>query len=342
MSSLPDDSGFAGRCRREPSPMRKPSGVIFILVGLGVAAYALGWPEAPALDRQAVREAHAAIKIAQTQPQPNFAVSALAVVPQPASAEMQPLAVRAGRATVSPAKEMPSHVRNKAATRGGTVLVKGAVRTPVGQSTAMRGPPLDRVALTRELQRQLQRVGCYGGSISGTWSPSTRRAMKEFTERVNAALPIDKPDAILLAMVQNHEEMTCGAGCPTGQSPASNGRCLPSAIVVRDSAKHAPGTKMRSAKLPSSPAKSRSIGARSVAADGAADAGRPIAGRMALAGPRLETGGAPPPSGPRTARQHDYRKHAPRLRKPAARSPKYITGNRKRMDAWEFSRRAYW
>ena len=173
-----------------------------------------------------------------------------------------PLAVRAGKATASPAKEMPSHVRNKAAARGGTVLVKGAVRTPVGQSTAMRGPPLDRVALTRELQRQLQRVGCYGGSISGTWSPSTRRAMKEFTERVNAALPIDKPDAILLAMVQNHEEMTCGAGCPTGQSPAGNGRCLPSAIVARDSAKHAPGTKMRSAKLPSSAGKSRSIGAR--------------------------------------------------------------------------------
>src|SRR4029079_5537552 len=108
-----------------------------------------------------------------------------------------PLAVFAGKATA----------------RGGTVLLKGAVRTPVGQSAAMRGPPLDRVALTRELQRQLQRVGCYGGSISGTWSPSTRRAMKEFTERVNAALPTDKPDAILLAMVQNHEEKTCGAGC---------------------------------------------------------------------------------------------------------------------------------
>ena len=320
--------------------MRKPSGVIFILVGLGVAAYALGWPEAPAVDRQSVRGAHAAIKIAQ--PLPNFAVSALAVVPQPASAEMQPLAVRAGKATASPAKEMPSHVRNKAAARGGTVLVKGAVRTPVGQSTAMRGPPLDRVALTRELQRQLQRVGCYGGSISGTWSPSTRRAMKEFTERVNAALPIDKPDAILLAMVQNHEEKTCGAGCPTGQSPAGIGRCLPSAIVARDSAKHAPGTKVRSAKLPSSAAKSRSAGARSVATAGAADPGRPIAGRMALAGPKLEPEGAPPPSGPRTARQHDYRKHAPRLRKPAARSPKYVSSNRKRMDAWDFSRRTYW
>ena len=132
--------------------MRKPSGVIFILVGLGVAAYALGWPEAPAVDRQTVREAHAAIKIAQ--PLPNFAVSAPAVVPQPVSAEMHPLVVRAGKATASAAREMPSHVRNRAAARGGTILVKGAaVRTPVGQSMAMRGPPLDRVALTRELQR---------------------------------------------------------------------------------------------------------------------------------------------------------------------------------------------
>lgn len=321
--------------------MRTPGGIIFILVGLGVAAYALGRPDGPSVEVQTGREAHTALKFAETLP--NFDVPPRAMMPQPASAGLRPLPVRAGRIPAASVAEPPSRSGKKSAARGGTVLVKGTVRTPVGQSTAMRGPPLGRVALTRELQRQLQRVGCYGGSISGIWSPSTQRAMKEFTERVNATLPIDKPDPILLAMVQNHEEMTCGAGCPTGQSPTGNGRCLPSAIVARDSAKHAPGTRVRSAKLPSSAGQSPVVGARSPAkADGAADAGQPIAGRMALAGPRLETGGAPPPSGPRTARQRDYRKQAPRLRKPAARSPKYVTGNRKRMDAWEFSRRAYW
>ena len=314
--------------------MRTLGGIIFILAGLGVAAYALERPDGPSVEARTGREAYTALKFAETLP--NFDISPRAIMPQPASAELRPLPVRAGKIPAASVAEPPSSSGKKPAARGGTVLVKGTVRSPIGQSTAVSGPPLGRVALTRELQRQLTRVGCYGGSISGTWSPSTRRAMKEFTERVNAALPIDKPDAILLAMVQNSVGMTCGAGCPTGQSPAGNGRCLPSAIVARDSAKHAPGTKVRSAKLPSSAGKSRAT------AGGTADAGRPITGRMALAGPTLETVAAPPPSGPRTARQHDYRKHAPRLRKPAARSPKYVTGNRKRTDAWEFSRHAYW
>jgi hypothetical protein len=72
--------------------------------------------------------------------------------------------------------------------------------------------PEDQAALARELQKELKRVGCYNGEISGVWTTSSRLAMKTFVERVNAALPIDKPDPVLLNLVQGHREPACGVG----------------------------------------------------------------------------------------------------------------------------------
>ena len=68
--------------------------------------------------------------------------------------------------------------------------------------------------------------------MSGEWTPGTRRAMKAFVDRVNAALPIDEPDHILRTMVQGHPGFACGKSCPSGQSVATDGRCLPSAIIA--------------------------------------------------------------------------------------------------------------
>jgi peptidoglycan hydrolase-like protein with peptidoglycan-binding domain len=93
--------------------------------------------------------------------------------------------------------------------------------------------PGDRAGLTRELQRELKRVGCYGGEITGVWTTSSRMAMKAFIERVNATLPIDSPDAVLLSLVQAHRQRACGAPCPAGQAAAPNGACLPNAVLAK-------------------------------------------------------------------------------------------------------------
>lgn len=97
--------------------------------------------------------------------------------------------------------------------------------------------PNDRASLARALQRELQRVGCYDGEISGNWSTSTRMAMKAFTDRVNASLPTDAPDYILLSLVQRHEGKACGTSCPTGQNLSDEGRCVPSAVLAKASPK---------------------------------------------------------------------------------------------------------
>ena len=78
---------------------------------------------------------------------------------------------------------------------------------------------MDRAALTRILQRELKRVGCYHGDINGVWTDLTRQGMKAFTERANARLPVSEPDQVLLALVQNTQAKSCDRGA--GSVPVS-------------------------------------------------------------------------------------------------------------------------
>ena len=81
----------------------------------------------------------------------------------------------------------------------------------------MASIPKDRDSLARELQKELRRVGCYEGELNGAWTPMTKRAMKAFTDRVNATLPVDEPDTILYSMVQGQQDRVCGKPCPVGE-----------------------------------------------------------------------------------------------------------------------------
>jgi hypothetical protein len=97
------------------------------------------------------------------------------------------------------------------------------------------GPMSDPAGLARTLQRELKRVGCYEGEPNGVWNPASRAAMKAFIERVNASLPVDRPDPVLLALLQSHQGRACGEGCPSGEAEGADGRCLPAAIIGKAS-----------------------------------------------------------------------------------------------------------
>lgn len=90
-----------------------------------------------------------------------------------------------------------------------------------------------RLQLTRDIQQELKRAGCYDGAITGSWNGSTRGAMSAFLERANAVLPSKDPDYVLLALVQNHREISCSAACASGQVMQEGGRCVPEAIVAQ-------------------------------------------------------------------------------------------------------------
>ena len=74
--------------------------------------------------------------------------------------------------------------------------------------------PRDTESLVREIQRQLKRVGCYDGAVNGKWSPQLRTAVKAFADQVNAKLPVDRPDYILLRLTESYE----GRACRTAES----------------------------------------------------------------------------------------------------------------------------
>jgi hypothetical protein len=260
--------------------MNRVKGVLLIAAGAGIAAYTLS----PGLDlgRKAPSE-H--INLATSPPAP----VRLAVVSEPrepaaesprpaAAAREQELRSPSAPSTTaaSPSPQWPPYVTNPQ--RGGVPS-----RLPLALSSESDDVAGNRASLTRDLQRELRRVGCYEGEINGAWTQSTRRAMKVFTDRVNASLPLEQPDHVLLALVRNHPDNTCERPCPEGQGMGETGRCLPNAILARagtrGSARLSAGT-APTGLAPEPPA--------SVIIGRSTSMTEPPEGRMALAGPRLD------------------------------------------------------
>ena len=130
------------------------------------------------------------------------------------------------------------------------------------RTTALKPPkPNDwqtRYELARDLQRELKRVGCYGGEISGVWTRGSKAAMSNFMDRVNASLPVDQPDYVLLSLVQGHRQIACGVECPSGQVIAEGGRCVPRAVVAQATKKSQRLQERRLAEARLAPAATRS------------------------------------------------------------------------------------
>jgi hypothetical protein len=188
-------------------------------------------------------------------------------------------------------------------------IAEAPPRLPVGEPEAVAGPPLDRLALARQIQRQLKRIGCYSGQVTGAWTPSVRQAMAALMDRTNATLPVDQPDPVLLAMVEGQSAGACSKACPAGQSRSADGRCLPQALLAG-----ADGKRRAAAAAPAGPTGRKTT--RATAATAAAPAGPasppPAEGRMSLAGP------SPPPS--RQAARPAQRGRVVRNARPSQRS----------------------
>jgi hypothetical protein len=115
-----------------------------------------------------------------------------------------------------------------------TTVTPDPAAVPAGArlTSSKPGDGQTRYELVLSIQRELKRSGCYGGSLTGSWSTNTKNAMSAFMERVNATLPIDEPDYILLTLLKGHSHAGCGIECPRGQSMAE-GRCVPSSVIAQ-------------------------------------------------------------------------------------------------------------
>ncbi len=214
--------------------MGKAAGFLLILAGVGTAAYVV-----PAFDvKEEPRRAAPASSIttASIMPasQPTVSQPPLSqpAASQPAVAQPAPVARAAPQ--VEPIREQASVAKAKPLVAGASAPIKvenASEPIKVASGAPQRGD--QRLALTKEIQRELRRVGCYVGDIDGEWSAETRQGMKTFIDRVNATLPIDQPDHILKTLVSGHPGDACGKSCPAGQTAAANGRCMPSQVIAQ-------------------------------------------------------------------------------------------------------------
>jgi hypothetical protein len=190
------------------------------------------------------------------------------------------------------------------------VVVTIAQRPSEPASAPARAAPVprDRDAIGRELQKELRRVGCYEGELNGAWTTSTRQAMKAFMDRVNASLPTEVPDAILLTMVRGYSDRVCGKPCPAGQGLGEGGRCVPNAILVRAAPRPPVPVAAAAPALSATPKPAPAItGWTTTTASAPSPTPPPGApppeGRMALAGPQAQADPAalPPAEPPQAA-----------------------------------------
>ncbi len=245
--------------------MRKASALVLAFVSVASAAVVLSQDHGTIADRLLYGDKNSvatALPSALSGNAPQLeTVSRVFSSSQPLLRESAPrtTAVVAGERSTSE----PAHPTN---TAPNPMLLQPAAQL-VADTTVRRlasSRPADddaRRELVKDLQRELKRVGCFDGEVSGTWGPSSKKAMASFTDRVNATLPLDEPDYILLTLVQGHGEKACGLSCPGGQALNDGGKCVPRAVLAhsgrRTQEKPAASTRREEADQPSTVAQAR-------------------------------------------------------------------------------------
>src|SRR5262245_9816067 len=252
--------------------MGKASGVLLVLAGLSLTAYVAAPTSKPPasanddFDLRLSQPTPGKIDPTADRPSPRMP-AASATVGLPQAPAVSPADASQGRFSAPAVVTVSPHSRPN---------LRLAVAPPPQAGVLAT----DRTQLTRELQKELRRVGCYDGEIHGAWTTTTKRAMKAFTERVNASLPVEEPDQVLLSLLHSQPDKACGRPCPTGES-AEGGRCVPSAVAA--SSRKAAQTTPAVSRETTTPA----IGLSTTAATPSASS-QPLEGRMGLSGPDEE------------------------------------------------------
>lgn len=91
----------------------------------------------------------------------------------------------------------------------GTAMVLVATNASPG-GLAPSSP--SRLALIRALQTGLVRADCYDGDANGIWTRRSKEAMRTFVTALNAKLPVETPDQVLLALVEANPGRICSQG----------------------------------------------------------------------------------------------------------------------------------
>lgn len=214
-----------------------------------------------------------------------------------------PVPRQAKRSESSSARSVAARVTAPAPTHAVSRTVMGwqpvvsattvAITSGSGAASLKPKDSTSRYKLVVEIQRNLKKRGCYWGRIDGSWGAGSKYAMQAFIDRINATLPIEQPNYVLLTLLQANGDKTCGA-CPSGHTATVGGSCVPQTIVADKQRKTGSGGQVVAEVLPWQQAGApqsagqpllRPVGTTIVTT-------APLAGRMAIGGPKQ----SPPPS----------------------------------------------
>lgn len=131
-------------------------------------------------------------------------VAALTLVRTPSS--LPPIA----EASVHDGKSMFTPVKIAAGPTDNIIVPTPAPTVrPITRPTPLQSPR----ELAASIETELARAGCYDGEPKGRWSAASRQAMRNFTREANARLPVDRPDAVLFALVSGNPSIRCTVAC---------------------------------------------------------------------------------------------------------------------------------
>ena len=89
--------------------------------------------------------------------------------------------------------------------------------------------------LVRQVQNELNRVGCAVGGADGVWGSRSARGLKQFISHNDEAAEHDSPSQALLALLKDTEQRVCPLVCGSGYKK-QNGQCVRTAASPARSA----------------------------------------------------------------------------------------------------------
>jgi hypothetical protein len=86
-------------------------------------------------------------------------------------------------------------------------------------------PQLDRRDITRWVQLELKRVGCFSGPVDGEYGTTTRAALQNFAKLAPAKLSDADPTPATVKAIQDFNKRVCPLECQSGER-AEGDRCV--------------------------------------------------------------------------------------------------------------------
>jgi hypothetical protein len=122
--------------------------------------------------------------------------------------------------------------------------------TQAGPSQLSKYAGLGVEELTREAQRELQRLGCDPGSIDGRWGERGRAALTRFGTHAKLSGVPGEPSPELLDLLSAQRSQICPLECKSGER-LIGGRCAPLPEVTQPSTRKQPEAQPKAAKADS-------------------------------------------------------------------------------------------